>query len=322
MAKPPAAPHEDVQCQCPAKGVWNVHALNSGFVSHFGVRISDFRFQILVLSALFVAGCAPNAPTAGSAAPNSDVPTPILTKLGLPMVPIPGGRFIMGDDSAEHDQKPAHPVRVSPFLMDVTEVTQASYQELTGRNPSKFQQPDRPVERVSWVAAAQYCNLRSLREGLTPCYDPQTLACNFDADGYRLPTEAEWEYACRAGTTTAWSFGDDKGRLDRYAWYKGNAKGMTQPVRRKEPNAWGLYDMHGNVAEWCNDYYAGDYGSPAEQSDPRGPASGDQRVLRGGSWKVSEESCRCAARAAEAPGFADACFGYEAYGFRCVRRKK
>ena len=236
------------------------------------------------------------------------------------MVLVQAGEFMMGDDGGEDDERPAHRVRVSAFWMDVTEVTQASFQALMGRNPAKFADPDKPVERISWHAAIQYCNMRSQRDGLTPCYDLKTLACDFAADGYRLPTEAEWEYACRAGTTTRWSFGDDPGKLKDHAWYKPHAAKMTHPVKSKRPNPWGLYDMYGNVAEWCQDFYAESYGDGNPVQDPRGPATGEDRVLRGGSWSADEDRCRSSARDFEAPGFADVCFGYEAYGFRCVRK--
>ena len=235
------------------------------------------------------------------------------------MALLPAGEFLMGDAAGEDDEKPAHKVRVGAFYIDRSEVTQKAFQELMGRNPSKFVGPDRPVERVSWLGAVQFCNMRSLKEGLRPCYDPKTLACDFAADGYRLPTEAEWEYACRAGATTRYSFGNDVGQLSRYAWMKANADKATHPVREKGPNPWGLFDMHGNVAEWCNDFYAEGYAA-GDAQDPRGPASGKERVLRGGSWAASAEACRSSARAGEAPGLADVCFGYEAYGFRCVRR--
>jgi formylglycine-generating enzyme required for sulfatase activity len=233
---------------------------------------------------------------------------------------LPGGQFTLGSDSGEADEQPAHRVQLSPFYLDITEVTQDSYQRLMGTNPSKWKAPERPVERVNWVQAVQYCNLRSQREGLQPCYDLTTFQCDFSADGYRLPTEAEWEYACRAGTTTAWSSGDSATDLEKHAWLKPSAANTTHPVRQKAPNAWGLYDMHGNVAEWCHDFYAEGYGGGEAVSDPRGPAEGEERVVRGGNFALSAQACRCSARASMAPAFADACFGAERQGFRCVRR--
>ena len=244
------------------------------------------------------------------------------TPTGAEMIEVPPGEFTMGETQGEADEQPAHAVRISAFWIDSSEVTQKSFEALMGRNPAKFIGPDRPVERVSWYAAIQYCNARSLKEGLRPCYDLKTLACDFSADGYRLPTEAEWEYACRAGTRTRYSFGDEPAGLAACGWSKENADKATHPVRQKAPNRWGLCDMHGNVAEWCNDFYTAGYAAAAEagSADPRGPASGSERVLRGGSWSAGAGECRSSARASAAPGLADVCFGYEAYGFRCVRR--
>jgi len=265
-------------------------------------------------------GEQPQPPSPTVAEPAAAGPQVITTKDNLEMVLIPGGKFLMGDNQGDDDEKPAHRVQISSFYMDRCEVTQQSYRSLMGDNPAKFSGPDRPVERVSWFAAIRYCNMRSLREGLKPCYDLKSLQCDFDADGYRLPTEAEWEYACRAGTATRYYFGNDASRLGSFAWFKGNSGRMTHPVKQKAPNPWGLYDMHGNVAEWCQDFASEDYRQHTETFDPRGPKTGQERVLRGGSWSSSEDACRCSARASAPPGFADVCFGYEAYGFRCVRR--
>ena len=258
-------------------------------------------------------------PAAAAAAPKGP-PAEITTPSGVQMVLVPGGEFTMGDGGGADDEKPPHKVRVSPFYMDKFEVTQKSYQELMGTNPSKFKQPDRPVEQVSWFNAVKYCNMRSLREGLTPCYDLKTLRCDPGADGYRLPTEAEWEYACRAGTQSDYSFSGGPSRLVAYGWFKANAQGSSQPVGQKRPNPWGLYDMHGNVAEWCHDVYDEGYYARSPAEDPMGPADGDERVLRGGSWAVDADACRSSARYSDTPGFADVCFGYDAYGFRAVRR--
>jgi formylglycine-generating enzyme required for sulfatase activity len=186
-------------------------------------------------------------------------------------------------------------------------------------NGSKFKGDDRPAEMISWVDAARYCNARSEAEGLQPCYNEDTT-CNYDATGYRLPTEAEWEYACRAGTSRAYSFGNDPLLLNENGWFKENAGKQTHPVGKKKPNAWGLYDMHGNVAEWCNDKYGEAYYESSPVRNPRGPDEGEMYVLRGGSWASSKDACRSAYRAADNPGFTDACFPRETIGFRCVRK--
>jgi formylglycine-generating enzyme required for sulfatase activity len=204
--------------------------------------------------------------------------------------------------------------------MDTREITQKAYASLMQNNPAKSKAPDKPVEQVDWYHAVLYCNLRSLKEGLKPCYDANTLTCDFRADGYRLPTEAEWECACRAGTQTRYSFGDAPVKLNACAWFKDNASQTTHPAAQKLPNPWGLYDMHGNVAEWCHDIYGATYYQQNQTNDPSGPAAGDKRVLRGGSWRTSDDACRSSARQSESPRFADACFGSDAYGFRCVRK--
>lgn len=273
-----------------------------------------------LLLLLLAVGCTSGTPPEPVRETAPDKPATVRTTSGVDMVLIPAGQFTMGDANGEDDEKPPRQVQISAFSMDVTEVTQESFQAMLGRNPAKWPGPDKPVERISWLAAVQYCNMRSTRDGFRPCYDLKTLKCDFTADGYRLPTEAEWEYACRAGTSTRWSFGSAAGDVGKHAWFKGNSGKTTHPVKAKPANPWGLYDMHGNVAEWCHDFYDESYYASAPARDPRGPETGEERVLRGGSWNVGEESCRSAARFSQPPGLADVCFGYEAYGFRCVRR--
>src|SRR5262249_7991903 len=163
------------------------------------------------------------------------------------------------------------------------------------------------------------CNKCSEIESLKPCYNLQTWACDFNADGYRLPTEAEWEYACRAGSTAKYCFGDSQAELANYAWLKPGSEGKTHPVGEKIPNHWGLGDMHGNVWQWCNDWYAEDYYSASPSENPRGPETGKQRVLRGGAWDSTPEKCRSAYRHKEFPVYSDACFGADSYGFRRAR---
>ena len=276
----------------------------------------------MAATAFFSASCDQGGKPAPANQPPSARPNKITTPNGLTLVLLPAGEFSMGDDAGDADEKPAHTVQVNAFYMDAHEVTQQAYASLMQKNPSKSTGPDKPVEQVDWYHAVLYCNLRSLKEGLKPCYDSTTLAGDFTADGYRLPTEAEWEYACRAGTREKYSFGNDPARLKVCAWFKDNAGQTTHPVGQKAPNAWGLYDMHGNVAEWCHDFYHENYYQKNEKKDPRGPSTGGKCVLRGGSWRSSADGCRSSARNSETLRFADACFGSDAYGFRCVRRTK
>ncbi len=282
------------------------------------MSIRQVLLSLSVLS-LLAAGCAgPNSPDPAESKP-SVAPQTISTKSRVEMLLVPGGAFVMGDEHGEDDEQPPIASREVPSHSSRS-VTQASFQGILGRNPSKFVGPDKPAERVSWLAAVQYCNMRSARDGFKPCYDLNTMQCDFSADGYRLPTEAEWEYACRTGTTTGGSFGAEPGELVKHAWFKGNSGKTTHPVKQKQPNPWGLYDMIGNVAEWCNDFYSEKYDPSGPSKDPHGPDAGKERVLRGGSWSVGEDACRLSARHSEPPGLADVCFGYEAYGFRCVRK--
>jgi formylglycine-generating enzyme required for sulfatase activity len=233
------------------------------------------------------------------------------------MVLVPAGSFIMGDEE-EVDAQP-HEVSMSSFYIDTHLVTQAEYEKLMQDNPSRWKGSSNPVEQVRWSDAVRYCNARSRAEGLQPCYDLTTWTCDFSANGYRLPTEAEWEYACRANTATAFFFGKDSSSLKDYAWFDKNSGGRPQPVGQKTANPWGLYDACGNVWEWCNDFYKVDYYQESPKENPRGPETGETKVVRGGAWKFSAESCRSGYRYNEDPGYADVCFGYDIYGFRCVR---
>jgi len=163
-------------------------------------------------------------------------PPLVKTKTGIEMVAIAGGWFEMGSEKGGSDEKPVHKVWVSTFRMDVYEVTQDQFRKYQLPDPSHFKSPDNPLEQINWTDATLYCNERSLAEGLEPCYDEETWDCNFAANGYRLPTEAEWEYVCRAGTSTEYSFGNNKAKLRTYVWCVDNSSGKTHPGGQKEPN--------------------------------------------------------------------------------------
>ncbi|MFC1613926.1 SUMF1/EgtB/PvdO family nonheme iron enzyme [Gemmatimonadota bacterium] len=205
---------------------------------------------------------------------------------------IPGGTFQMGG-TTESNEQPVHQATVSEFQMSKYEITQAQYWAVMSTNPSSFIGPNNPVDRVTWSDAATFCNKLSERTGLEPCYDLSTWTCDFTKDGYRLPTEAEWEYACRAGTTTEYYTGDTESDLDRAGWWGSNSSYTTHAVGGKEANSFDLYDMHGNISEWCNDW-EGDYSSES-QTNPTGPQTGLGRMTRGGSW-MSLDRCRSARR--------------------------
>jgi formylglycine-generating enzyme required for sulfatase activity len=244
------------------------------------------------------------------------------------VVRINGGTFLMGSPATEAGRdgdEVQHSVTVSGFYMSKYEVTQKEWVEVMGSNPSYFKGDNLPVECVSWYDAVEYCNKRSVKEGLTPAYtidktrsDPDNrngndkvkwvVTWNRGASGYRLPTEAEWEYACRAGTTTAYSTG---GSITTGQANYDNSSG-TKNVGSYSVNPWGLYDMHGNVWEWCWDWYES-YGDGA-QTDPVGASSGADRLVRGGGWGGTARYARSANRDYGTPSFR-----YNDLGFRLVR---
>ena len=211
----------------------------------------------------------------------------------LEMVLIPAGEFLMGspdsDKGAFKWEKPQHRVRITkPFYLGKYLVTQEQWEAVMGSNPSQFKGPKNPVEMVSWDDCQQFLgklNAKSAAGG----------------GKFRLPSEAQWEYACRAGSTTRYCFGDDESKLGEYAWYYKNTGVETHPVGEKKPNGWGLYDMHGNVWEWCQDWYEDCKESPVD--DPTGAATGSLRVFRGGGWAGPARGCRSAYRSAYVPGY-------------------
>lgn len=227
----------------------------------------------------------------------------IVNSIGMKFVKVPPGTFMMGSPSNEpgrgNDEKRHRVTLTKGFYMQTTEVTQGQWKAVMGSNPSKFKNcgDDCPVEKVSWNDVRKFIRKLNQREG---------------GNKYRLPTEAEWEYAARAGSTGKFCFSGDNGNLRKYAWYDRNSGGKTHPVAQKQPNAWGLYDMHGNVYEWCQDWY-GDYPS-ASVTNPTGPSGGSYRVVRGGSWDFYARLCRSAYRYSFTPGGR-----FSNLGFRLLR---
>ncbi|MGM0490864.1 MAG: formylglycine-generating enzyme family protein [Planctomycetota bacterium] len=234
-----------------------------------------------------------------AAAEKLGMPVMITNSIGMKLALIPSGEFMMGSsESAEalrkafgtkpewrlfQGERPQHKVQITKaFYLGVHEVTQRQYEEVMGEDQSRFEGLSRPVERVSWEDAATFC---------------KKLSDMANGENYRLPTEAQWEYACRAGTTTRYNSGNQLDPL--YAWFRENSYTQTHPVGEKEPNAWGLYDMHGNVGEWCADWYDDEYYTRSPLQDPQGPATGSRRVMRGGSWLIEAARCRSARRSSE-----------------------
>lgn len=245
------------------------------------------------------------------------VPVETTNSIGMKLVLIPPGEFEMGSSKEEVEQlvqearrqnapqwyidripseSPKHRVRITKaFYLGACEATQAEYERVMGDSPSQFKgDPSRPVENVSWADAAAFCRKLGEKEGKT----------------YRLPSEAEWEYACRAGTTTKWSPGDSEADLRGYAWIAPHSGETTHPVGRRKPNAWGLFDMHGNVWEWCNDWWTQGYYANSPANDPRGPATGSIRVGRGGSWSGPGRYCRSAFPNSFAPSYGSGHLGF------------
>jgi formylglycine-generating enzyme required for sulfatase activity len=221
----------------------------------------------------------------------------------------------MGSTTGEEDERPVHTAHISGFFMGKTEVTQAEYQAIIGVNPSGVFGDTLPVENVSWYDAVEYCNKLSRKEGLTPAYSGSNdnITCNFTANGYRLPTEAEWEYAARGGNRDSLAFSYAGGNsVSVLGWYNNNSEKHIHETGTKSPNSLGLYDMSGNVWEWCWDWY-GAYAS-TEQTDPRGVQRGTYRVNRGGSWNSGADQLRTTYRS-----YGEPASRYHDLGFRVIR---
>ena len=231
----------------------------------------------------------------------------LTNSIGMKMRLIPAGSFDMGSSDEVKDalksEKPQHKVKITrPFYLGVCEVTQAEYKEVMKKNPSHFTDSDRlPVEQVSWLMAVEFCNALSEKEGLKPFYKidgEQVAVPDWNGTGYRLPTEAEWEYAYRAGSQTRYWFGDDTDGLPSHAWFADNSKNSTHAVgSANNKNAVDLHDMAGNVWEWCWDWYDDEYYKLLDATlDPRGPENGFYRVFRGGCWYHPANFARAAHR--------------------------
>jgi formylglycine-generating enzyme required for sulfatase activity len=206
------------------------------------------------------------------------------------MVWIAPGTFTMGSNERHQQWREGPQTKVTisrGFGMSKYEVTQAQYKAVVGTNPSRSKGDNKPVEQVSWNDAVSYCAKLTGKQKAAG-----RLPVGYE---YRLPTEAEWEYGCRAGTTTGFSFGDDESKLGEYAWYRDNSGNTTHSVGEKKPNGWGLYDMHGNVWEWCQDRYGSKHPG-GSVTDPQGPATGSQRVKRGAAWHSRAGYCRSGSR--------------------------
>lgn len=216
---------------------------------------------------------------------------------GIDFVFVPGGSYIMGSPETKFisEERPRHKVTLSSFWMGKYEVTQKQYQDVMGANPSYYKGEDLPVDTVSWNDAAMFCEKFNKKYNAT----------------LRLPTEAEWEFAARAGTTGKYHWG---AAIDgKYVWYDKNSNNTTNPVGKKLPNPWGLYDMFGNVWEFCADWHDDNYYASSPEKDPKGPASGSERVIRGASWYDNVNYISASFRYRDAPAKS-----YYYYGFRVV----
>ncbi|MCE5249419.1 SUMF1/EgtB/PvdO family nonheme iron enzyme [bacterium] len=233
--------------------------------------------------------------------------TTVVKASSINMIEVKSGSFWLGQNGSEADEAPPHEVTLVYYEICQTEITQVQYEAVVGTNPSFFKGDTRPVEQVSWNDAVLFCNSLSSKMGLQQCYTEvgwHTYDCDYSRNGFRLPTEAEWEFACRAGKSTKYYVGDYESDLVKAAWYWVNSSAATHPVAQLQKsasdsyNTWGLYDMHGNVWEWCNDWY-GSYddsqyfgGSSENKINPIGPLYGSNHVVRGGSWGTRAEECR------------------------------
>lgn len=234
------------------------------------------------------------------------------------LLAIPGGCFQMGSLLGPTSEQHIHEIEISPFYMMKCLVTQRDYEKICGVNPSNFTGDlNRPVESVSWFDAIDFCNKWSAVDGLDQVYEvsDDDVVMHLDRNGYRLPTEAEWEYACRASSSAEFFWGDDEKLASTFTWFDSNSEDTTHSVGTKQRNGFGLYDMCGNVWEWTSDWFGADYYQHSETTNPLGPEFGESKVLRGGCWFNGVGRLRCGSRLKRLPGLVD-----DVTGFRCVAR--
>ena len=231
--------------------------------------------------------------------------------LGIEMLRVEGGSFQMGSTNGETNESPVHSVTVSSFYIGKYPVTQKEWFEIMGSNPSYFKGDKRPIESIDWYQAIDFCNKLSQKEGLTPAYKVSLhtyISCNWQADGYRLPTEAEWEFAARGGNLSKGYEYSGSDYTYEVGWNEDNSRKETKTIGMKKANELGIYDMSGNVWEWCWDYEA-KYSSES-QTNPKGASTGSYRVVRGGSWSNYDKYCRVANRCSSYPESSSRSLGF------------
>lgn len=271
-------------------------------------RIKNIFFVLLVIVAISPTQnriLEPNIPTEKSISPPE-------------MIFIKGGEFQMGDTrySGREDEFPVHKIFLSDFYISVYEVSIKTWKDIMGGNSRKTDSIN-PVDKVSWDEAVQFCNMLSEELGLTPVYifNGTDITCNFDADGYRLPTEAEWEFAAKGGLLSKNYIYSGSDKADSVAWTGEEKPRKPQPIGVKKANELGIFDMSGNLAEWCWDYYNKNYYKYSEYKNPSGPTRGRARILRGGSWIFNSIFAKTSYRLSDNPDTKN----YH-YGFRLVRK--
>lgn len=265
--------------------------------------INSFRLFLLLTFVFFALPFQTGTGFALAAEGKNALAPAMTNSIGMEFVLINPGKFIMGTDaskqSADEHEMPHHEVTISkPFYMGRHLVTQKQWKAIMGDNPSSMRGDDLPVVSVSWDDAQEFIRRLNEKEG---------------TDKYRLPTEAEWEYAARAGSEVNFSFGDDPAKLPEYAWFADNAGAALHDVGKLKPNTWGLYDVYGNVWEWTQDWYDETYYAKSPTLDPQGPSSGEFKVIRGGSWLDDAWKCRSAFRKKMVPGKRSSNVGVRVY---------